>query len=170
MSTRADFYVGRGPDAEWIGSVSMHGYPGGLEDCEPEIFRNQVFDPGSTGGTLMMTARTEADYRAAVAQMGSTRDDFRGPERGWPWPWDDSSTTDYAYAFDDGQTWATTLQMPWWLIDRDATCYGEPREPGADAEDDDGRPAYPDGPVPQFPDMTGHRNARSAATSGVSAP
>jgi hypothetical protein len=30
MGTRADFYVGRGPDAEWLGSVAMDGYPSGV--------------------------------------------------------------------------------------------------------------------------------------------
>lgn len=31
MGTRADFYVGRGKDAEWIGSVAFDGYPDGFE-------------------------------------------------------------------------------------------------------------------------------------------
>jgi hypothetical protein len=29
MGTRADFYVGRGKDAEWLGSVAFDGYPSG---------------------------------------------------------------------------------------------------------------------------------------------
>lgn len=32
MSTRADFYVGRGAEAEWIGSISWDGYPDGVDD------------------------------------------------------------------------------------------------------------------------------------------
>ena len=30
MGTRADLYIGRGTDAEWIGSVAWDGYPSGL--------------------------------------------------------------------------------------------------------------------------------------------
>lgn len=30
MGTRADFYVGKGPNAEWLGSTAMDGYPEGI--------------------------------------------------------------------------------------------------------------------------------------------
>lgn len=30
MGTIADFYVGRGPKAEWIGSIAWDGYPDGI--------------------------------------------------------------------------------------------------------------------------------------------
>jgi hypothetical protein len=30
MGTRADFYIGRGTEAEWLGSVAWDGYPGGV--------------------------------------------------------------------------------------------------------------------------------------------
>lgn len=79
MGTRADFYVGRGPDAEWIGSIAYNGWPGRY----PAISR----------------ARTEADFRAAVAAELARRRDATVPERGWPWPWKDSSTTDYGICF-----------------------------------------------------------------------
>lgn len=79
MGTRADFYVGRGPDAEWIGSIAYNGGPGRY----PAILR----------------ARTEADFRAAVAAELAGRNDATVPERGWPWPWGNSSTTDYGYCF-----------------------------------------------------------------------
>jgi len=29
MGTRADFYVGRGEQAEWLGSIAWDGYPSG---------------------------------------------------------------------------------------------------------------------------------------------
>lgn len=32
MGTRADFYVGRGTEAEWIGSIALDGYPDGIPD------------------------------------------------------------------------------------------------------------------------------------------
>ena len=30
MGTRADFYIGRGATAEWIGSIAWDGYPDGI--------------------------------------------------------------------------------------------------------------------------------------------
>ena len=32
MGTRADFYVGRGESAEWLGSVAWDGNPRGIDD------------------------------------------------------------------------------------------------------------------------------------------
>jgi hypothetical protein len=31
MGTRADFYVGRGGQAEWLGSIAWDGYPSGID-------------------------------------------------------------------------------------------------------------------------------------------
>lgn len=82
MGTRADFYVGRGDKAEWLGSVAWDGYPDG-------------FDRDG-----LLNATTEQQFREAVAAELANREDGTTPEMGWPWPWDDSTTTDYAYAFD----------------------------------------------------------------------
>jgi hypothetical protein len=79
MGTRADFYVGTGPQAEWLGSITFDGYPGG---CPEPIF----------------AATSEADYRAAVEAILGDCESTR-PDEGWPWPWEDSRTTDYAYAW-----------------------------------------------------------------------
>lgn len=94
MGTRADFYVGRGPDAEWLGSIAWDGYPDGIDR-----------------GVLEMAG--EASYRLAVLAMLQERDDGTLPEQGWPWPWSTSHTTDYAYAFDEGQVWASCFGHPW---------------------------------------------------------
>ena len=94
MGTRADFYVGRGAQAEWIGSVAWDGYPDGLP-------------------VPLKMARTEAAFRREVAAYFKDRDDVTLPAQGWPWPWDDSGTTDYAYAFDAGWTWGTSGRR-WW--------------------------------------------------------
>lgn len=107
MSTRADFYVGRGNNAEWIGSYAFDGHPVGLA---PRI----------------LAATNEQDYRHAVAAELAARDDATHPERGWPWPWDDSNTTDYAYAYDDGQLWGSSTPMPWFAVDPEADDLGEP--------------------------------------------
>jgi hypothetical protein len=83
MGTRADFYIGRGADAEWIGSTAWDGYPDGFE---------KLFE-----------IKTVEAFRSYFTSM--RRDDKTTPEMGWPWPWDDSRTTDYAYAFDAGEVW-----------------------------------------------------------------
>jgi hypothetical protein len=80
MGTRADFYVGKGPEAEWLGSVAWDGY----EWQEENYFK----------------CRTPEGFKEAVKQISLERDDFTFPEMGWPWPWNDSCTTDYAYVWD----------------------------------------------------------------------
>lgn len=83
MGTRADFYVGRGKDAEWIGSIAWDGYPSGIT-------------------AVVLDAVDEHSYRTAVSDFLQGRRDATYPNEGWPWPWEDSQTTDYAYAFEDG--------------------------------------------------------------------
>lgn len=122
MGTRADFYVGRGTNAEWLGSIAYDGYP----DGHPE--------------TLLEIA-DEAQYRAAVQAILDDVDSATKPEEGWPWPWDDSNTTDFAYAFDDGAVWQSCFGRPW----RPATSIE------SDPDDDDGE-EY--GALP-FPNMKG---------------
>jgi hypothetical protein len=87
MGTRADFYVGRGRDAEWLGSITWDGYPGGIDDA-------------------VLEAPSEAIFREKLVEF-LKREDATLPEQGWPWPWDDSKTTDYAYAFDEGKVWVS---------------------------------------------------------------
>lgn len=145
MGTRADFYVGRGEQAEWLGSVAWDGYPGGM----PE---------------MLMKAETEDTFRAEVAKMATDRDDFTAPERGWPWPWDTSSTTDYAYAFEDGKVYASGFGNPWFEVDLSQTNGGEPMEKDGDGEivdvDRTGEPAV-------FPDMKARQNVRFDSGSGL---
>lgn len=94
MGTRADFYVGRGAGAEWLGSIAWDGHP----DSMPEA---------------ITSATTPDGYRGAVAQFLATRDDATAPESGWPWPWDDSRTTDYAYALDGDKVWGSCCGHGW---------------------------------------------------------
>lgn len=92
MGTRADFYVGRGESAEWLGSVAFDGYP---DRRLPEL-----------------ECADEAGYRAAVAKILEA-DHATHPSDGWPWPWLDSHTTDYAYAFDGGDVWTSNFGYRW---------------------------------------------------------
>ena len=94
MGTRADFYVGRGEQAEWLGSIAWDGYPDGIE-------------------AAVLKAKTESTYRRLVVRMIEGRDDGTKPDQGWPWPWNDSRTTDYAYAFDGRKVHASAFGHEW---------------------------------------------------------
>lgn len=144
MGTRADFYVGRGEDAEWLGSIAWDGYPDGIDRA-------------------ITHAESEGDYRLALAAFAKTRDDWTAPERGWPWPWQTSHTTDFAYAFDGGKVFASCFGGQW---------RGDPLEDDFEGEEDERR-AQAGEPVPVFPDMAGRRNVAWGERSGlivISAP
>lgn len=94
MGTRADFYIGRGVDAEWLGSVAWDGYPEGFDKV---LFQQKR--PGA--------------WRRAVEIMLAGREDATTPDKGWPWPWEDSRTTDYAYAYEKGRVWASAFGHKW---------------------------------------------------------
>ena len=95
MGTIADFYIGVGEKAEWIGSTAWDGYQWHEEKPNP-----------------IADAKTEEAFRAAVKKLSEDRDDFTKPENGWPWPWVDSNTTDYAYCFVDGKMEAYNWGAP----------------------------------------------------------
>src|SRR5271155_2203845 len=96
MGTRADFYIGRGTTAEWIGSVGWDGYP----DAMPK----ELFD-----------STNDAAFRIQVARLDASREDFTHPDEGWPWPWDNSQLTDFSYAFDEQKVWASCFGYAWQL-------------------------------------------------------
>lgn len=135
MGTRADFYVGRGDKAEWLGSVAWDGYPDGFERDG------------------LLNASTEQQFREAVADELASRLDGTTPEMGWPWPWEDSHTTDYAYAFDSGKVYGSCGDH--WF-DAHAVSTG--------AGDDE--TAADDTPV-KYPNMTAIQNVDFGSRSGV---
>lgn len=114
MGTRADFYVGRGTEAEWLGSIAWDGYPAGIDDA-------------------VLLSDTDEEYRRKVAEF-LAREDGTLPEMGWPWPWDDSGTTDYAYAFEGAKVYASSFGHAWFEVDTLAENGGDPEaeEHGAD--------------------------------------
>src|SRR5690348_12684803 len=97
MGTRADFYIGTGEQAEWLGSIAFDGY---------RIDEMKKADTSSNADLSacwqIKTAKTADEFRAAVAALLAVNDDATTPDQGWPWPWETSRTTDYAYAFVDG--------------------------------------------------------------------
>jgi hypothetical protein len=136
MGTRADFYVGRGKKAKWLGSIAWDGYPGGLPK------------------SLLMAKQSEEHFRMEVAKELATRGDATFPEMGWPWPWNDSHTTDYAYAFEDGKVWTSCFGCEWvdpLLSDKELN----------DAIDNAKEKAA------IFPDMLGIKNVNWGKRSGI---
>lgn len=134
MGTRSDYYVGSTDDtknAEWIGSHAWDGYPKGVP-------------------AAIITATTEEAFRSACDAHTTTK-----PSRGWPWPWDTSATTDYAYLFDRK---ANTVV---------ASCFGGAWfDPKVKQEEDDDDKAS--GPEPVWPDMSARKNVRwDSEGSGV---
>jgi hypothetical protein len=129
--TRADFYVGRGPSAEWIGSIASDGYPEGA-------------------GNSLLTAATAAEFRDRVASRIHETATGTPPALGWPWPWDNSKTTDYAYAFDNGKVWAARYGYVWF----------DPLEKEPDIDD------IPDKSC-DFPDMSDKKHVTLGPRSGL---
>lgn len=142
MGTRADFYVGDGESAEWLGSVAFDGYPSGIPKG-------------------ILTAPNEQAYRNAVGRLLNSCSHATKPKQGWPWPWDDSLTSDYAYSWrNDGVYY--TIGYPvvrWWK-------YGGGRdEPDEEMENYDEIMHGLD--KVSLPDMSARRNVALGRRSGL---
>ena len=87
--TKADFYVGTGSDARWIGSIGADGYPASGV-ISPEIFL-QVNKIMFEEMVLDLLRKEKQDDWAAIADEGDP----------WPWLWLNSQITDYTYMFDE---------------------------------------------------------------------
>lgn len=133
MGTRADYYIGRGKNAEWLGSTAWDGYPEGVIDQKDE--------------QNLFTSKTEDDFRKRLKVYFDDREDVTLPADGWPWPWKTSSTTDYTYAFDDGQVWMSCFGQNW---------IPAQINPGGDNKDWE----WPDDNKAVFPDMTEIQNVQ----------
>jgi hypothetical protein len=131
MGTRADFYMGRGEAMEWLGSIAWDGHP---ESIDKQVLGSQ----------------SPEAFRNAVTDFLATREDKTLPEQGWPWPWMTSSTTDYAYAFDEGTVHGSCFGGPWFDPQRERS-----------EEDDNGEKAV-------FPDMSkAKQREKFGAHSGI---
>ena len=134
MGTRADFYVGRGKDARWLGSHAYDGHP-------ESVLAGPIGD-----------SRSPEDFERAVAAHLAVLDDATVPEQGWPWPWKDSHTTDYAYAF-DGEVFCCRFGREWMTV--------------AEALDQDREGVIGDLKDTTFPDMTDRQKVTYGPRSGV---
>jgi hypothetical protein len=141
MGTRADFYVGQ----EWIGSLAFDGYR-----VHEMVEKNAGRDADSRACWAIKIATSEADYRDAVKTLMDLNNDASVPANGWPWPWEDSRTSDRAYIFDGTKTVA----------------YAWGKQIVAGSEDDEDAP---DGPEPDagWPNMKDKQNVTLGQRSGV---
>jgi hypothetical protein len=125
MGTRADFYIrneNKEPKMEWLGSIAWDGY-----EIDGKVER----------------ARTEDEFRSLLSEFFNDRTDVTLPENGWPWPWDDSRTTDFAHIFENGKVMGS--------------CFGgklfDPTIEREDTEDEESSV-----PHDYFPDMSAIKN------------
>ncbi|QFU86739.1 hypothetical protein [Amycolatopsis sp. YIM 10] len=98
--TTHDFYLGRGPGAEWLGSVRL-----GTPDSRwlDEITRAWSAGAFACLVTVFLQV-TQAEQAGEVA---------RGDSGQWPWRWPTSHGTDYVHAFDEGAVWTAQRGERW---------------------------------------------------------
>jgi len=148
MGTRADFYIGIDKNAKWLGSIAWDGYPEGIDEA-------------------VLQATTEDEFLVALVNFAEGRNDWTKPEMGWPWPWDDSNTTDYAYGFSGGEVLSNCFGHGWQTPD-DRTAKQETYQAWEDADYEGEEPE--DGPFSfptDFPDMTDIQSVTLGARSGI---
>jgi hypothetical protein len=91
MGTRADFYV----ENEWIGSIAYDGYPDGIDSS-------------------ILQLKDKEEFETKVKDYISKRADGTLPVLGWPWPWTNSSGTDYSYIFTKGCVYISRFGSDLW--------------------------------------------------------
>jgi hypothetical protein len=131
MGTRADFYVRKEKQMEWVASKSFDGYPGGIDKD-------------------VLSANTEKDFRDKLQEFLAQQDDVTYPSDGWPWPWDDSRTTDYSYIFEKDKVMASNFGYP--LFD-----------PNVESDQDDDESKMDE----YFPNMKDIKNVAFGKRSGM---
>ncbi|MGH3833673.1 MAG: hypothetical protein ACRDRS_25100 [Pseudonocardiaceae bacterium] len=128
-SNHADFYLGTGPDAVWLGSVADLGGPAEMA-VEPI---------GLTArGVDLLTATHPALYRERVTRLlADTREAGHAltatPAQGWPWR-PASSAGWYAYTFAVGRVRVSYRGGPWFVPDPHRADGGVEAAAGPDAE------------------------------------
>ncbi|MEV7042863.1 hypothetical protein [Amycolatopsis sp. NPDC051061] len=99
-ATTHDFYLGRGPGADWIASID-------LNHC------------ACTSLAAIERAGTAEEFRRRVERLCATihRDESgyatSPPGSSWPWLWPTSHGTDLTYAFDTGAVWTCQRGQRW---------------------------------------------------------
>ena len=143
MGTRADFYLGKGEGAEWLGSSAWDGHYQTMEELG------------------IANAATEKAYLEAVNARLS-EDDGTRPKDGWPWPWESSHTTAVSYTWADGKVWISHWGRQWQTLD-ELKAHDRENERRLEAGEDE----LPDLPKVPFPDMTERKRVTLGKRSGV---
>ncbi|UUV28588.1 hypothetical protein NQK81_27835 [Amycolatopsis roodepoortensis] len=100
-STTHDFYLGRGQDADWLGSVRL--------GTRNDRWLDEITRARSAGGFITLVAlflRTARIHEAGEVALGN---------REWPWPWPTSHGTDFTHAFDTDAVWTARRGDRWSL-------------------------------------------------------
>jgi hypothetical protein len=169
MGTRSDYYVGVDPEKmEWLGSNAWDGYVDGVIDEE---------NVGKEGRITPAFVVDEHTWRQEVDHYLSYSTGCTWPEEGWPWPWEDSNTTDYAYTYHEGQILVASFGGKWFTLKQYAQLYDIEEEVEAmELETFDEREAErkrrsglvaPAAPDAVFPNMKDRQNVRMDKGSGL---
>lgn len=84
MGTRADFYIRKEDQMQWLGSIAWDGYVSGIDQ-------------------KVLTSQNEEDFKFNLNNFFSSRSDVTLPSDGWPWPWGNSKLTDCCYVYESGR-------------------------------------------------------------------
>lgn len=110
MGTRSDYYIKKGSEHEWVGSLEFDGD----RVAHPKRMKGKTWRLDRELVATIHKARTPKAFRRAVRafmdhEWNRLIDENYNPtsavfypEGGWPWLWPTSATTDYAYVFEDG--------------------------------------------------------------------
>lgn len=85
MGTRCDFYLGRGLQAKYLGSVGH------------DAFADEM-------AVVFADITTEEQFTERLKEVFSQYGEIAA-HHGWPWPWPSSVLTDTVVAFDEGRAW-----------------------------------------------------------------
>jgi len=91
MNIDADFYIGKGKEAEWLGSVSSNG---DINTIARSSFGQQFLECHTPELFKHFVSNYLHQYRNSVLASQC-----------WPWLWGDSGTTDRSYWFFDDKIW-----------------------------------------------------------------
>lgn len=129
----ADFYLGTGADARWLGSLAEIGDPGQVSRLDARA--------GHCRATGVLSAPDPHTYEAAVAALLDHHRDIEagfvavpslGEDLGWPWL-EATSAGWFAYAFTDHGVRASLRGGPWFTPDLDLPDCGATTCTGPDA-------------------------------------
>lgn len=95
---KADFYIGKDKDALWLGSLSKVSSPDRLAE-------------------EVLSATTRESYKGRVKKMLMKSKYSFLPGGGWPWVWETSELSDFAYFFFDEKVYVTCISFQGALFD-----------------------------------------------------